>query len=177
MISGARIQKWPLTHPDRAFPGSACVSAATDWQGLDAPLIVELFTVCVLGRTPEVVGLRLVGVATARLPTPACVKRTCRALHPNGHHGFGPSPAGGFAVQAPLTRFGHDRPAALQRQACPARPHSPFRRWNRIWRLRFVGQRITSRSLPRTGRPTLVENPALRDTDVTGGKPIPLAWW
>jgi len=124
LISGARIQKRPLTHPRRAFPGSACVSAATVWQGLDAPLIVELFTVCVLGRTPEVVGLRLVGVATARLPTPACVKRTCRALHPIGHHGFGPSPAGGFAVQAPRTRFGHDRPAASQRQACPARPPS-----------------------------------------------------
>ena len=59
-----------------------------------------------LGRTPEVVRLRLVGVITARLPTPACVKRTCRAFHPIGHRGCGPNPAGGFAVV-----LGHRSPA------------------------------------------------------------------
>lgn len=31
------------------------ISAAAHWQGLDAPFIVELFTVCFFGRSPEVV--------------------------------------------------------------------------------------------------------------------------
>lgn len=50
------------------------------------------------GGYPDAVSIRLVGVATARLPTPACVMRTCRAFHPFGPDGFGPHPAGGFAV-------------------------------------------------------------------------------
>jgi hypothetical protein len=70
------------------------VSAATDWQGLDAPFIVELFTVCVFGRTPEEVTFRLLGVATGRLPTPAHVPRTCRALHPIGLAALVPVPWG-----------------------------------------------------------------------------------
>ena len=72
------------------------VSAAVDWQGLDAPFIVELFTFRCFGGYPELVTLRRGGVATARLPTPARVPRTCRALHPIGHSGFGPCPAGGL---------------------------------------------------------------------------------
>jgi len=36
------------------------------------------------GGTPEGVSFRLVCVATARLPTPAHVKRTLRAFHPIG---------------------------------------------------------------------------------------------
>ncbi len=96
LISGARIQKL-LPYPSwSGLSRFGYISAAANWQGLDAPLIVELFTVCFFGRTPELVSLRLVGIATARLPTPAHVTRTCRAFHPNGHCGFGPRPVGGF---------------------------------------------------------------------------------
>jgi hypothetical protein len=52
------------------------VSAAADWQGLEAPFIVELFAFRRFGGYPEGINLRSVGVATAELPTPACVKRT-----------------------------------------------------------------------------------------------------
>lgn len=37
---------WP------GFAASACVSAIVDWQGLDAPFIVELFTVCFSRQNP-----------------------------------------------------------------------------------------------------------------------------
>ena len=98
LISRARIQKL-LPYPSwSGLSRFGSISAAAYWQGLDAPLIVELFTVCFFGRTPEIVSPRLVGIATARLPTPAHVTRTCRAFHPNGHCGFGPRPVGGFEV-------------------------------------------------------------------------------
>src|SRR5437870_314669 len=42
-----------------------------------------------------------------------CVTRTCRALHPIGHDGFGPCPAWGF--EAPLHRFS----PALSQTALP----------------------------------------------------------
>lgn len=74
------------------------VSVAIDWQGLVAPFIVELFAFCRFDRNPREVFARFLGVATGKLPTPACVKRTSRALHPNGPNGFGPNPAGGFAT-------------------------------------------------------------------------------
>ena len=72
-----------------------------------------------LGKTPKVVGLRLVRVTTAKLPAPARVKRTCRAFHPIGHSGFGPNPAGGFAVL-----LGHRAPALDKTDL----PHSSGRR-------------------------------------------------
>jgi len=51
-ISGGRIQKRPLTHPGRAITDSAYVSAVVHWQGLDAPLVVELFAVCFSRQNP-----------------------------------------------------------------------------------------------------------------------------
>ena len=72
------------------------VSAAADWQWLNATFIVELFTFRFFGGYPEDVTLRRIGVATVRLPTPARVARTSRALHPIGPNGFGPCPAGGL---------------------------------------------------------------------------------
>jgi len=51
-ISGARIQKRPLTHPQTVLSRFGTVSVATDWQGLDAPFIVELFTFRVFQRIP-----------------------------------------------------------------------------------------------------------------------------
>src|SRR5271168_1125070 len=50
-----------------------------------ATFIFELFMFRFFGGYPDHVMTRLVGVATARLQTPACVNRTCRALHPHGH--------------------------------------------------------------------------------------------
>jgi hypothetical protein len=42
-ISATRIQKLSLTRPDEALSRFGTVSAAVDWQGLDAPIVVELF--------------------------------------------------------------------------------------------------------------------------------------
>ncbi len=53
------------------------VSAAVLLARARAPFIVELFVVRFFGESPEVVCSRLIGVATVRLPTPACVDRTC----------------------------------------------------------------------------------------------------
>ncbi len=104
------------------------VSPATGWQGLDAPFIVELFTFRVFDGYPEVVALRRVGVATPRLPTPACVTRTSRALHPNGSANaelWSMGPAGGLGWQEPIrTRLGPDNSTGLHGGAFPARPHS-----------------------------------------------------
>ena len=52
LISGARIQKRPLTRPELSFSQFGYVSAAIDWQGLYAPFIVELFTVCFFKQNP-----------------------------------------------------------------------------------------------------------------------------
>ncbi len=84
LISRARIQKLLLYPPWSGVSRFGSVSAAADWQGLDAPFIVELFMFRRLSGYPDVINIRLVSVATARLPTPACVKRTCRVLHPIG---------------------------------------------------------------------------------------------
>ena len=68
--------------------------------------------VCFFGRTPERVPLRFLGVATGKLPTPARVARTSRALHPIGHNGFGPCPAGGIGKSLGFrTRFESDHSA------------------------------------------------------------------
>ena len=137
------------------------VSAAADWQGLTAPFIVELFTFRCLGGYPEGVGLRLLGVATGRLPTPASVLRTCRALHPIGLAAVVRSPLGDLRRSfSPRTRFESDGSADLHGRACPARPHSRTACCHEIESQDYspVGRRrITLKSLSRTGRPTLVE--------------------
>ena len=51
-ISGARIQKLLPYPPWSGVSSFGSVSAAADWQGLDAPFIVELFTVCVFPQNP-----------------------------------------------------------------------------------------------------------------------------
>jgi hypothetical protein len=78
------------------------------------------------GRTPERVRFRLVGVATARLPTPACVNRTCRALHPIGHVWLWSESRRGIcdAPCSPLTRFESNGSADFHVRVFPARPHS-----------------------------------------------------
>jgi hypothetical protein len=71
--------------PGQAFADSAPSLLWFTGKGLMPLSSLSFSRSAFVGRTPEVVSLRLVSVATTRLPTPACVKRTCRAFHPNGH--------------------------------------------------------------------------------------------
>jgi len=75
-FGGQNTEAAPLPALAKRTPGSAIVSATTDWQGLDAPFIVELFMFRSFCGYPDGVSVRLLGVATGRLPTPACVRRT-----------------------------------------------------------------------------------------------------
>ena len=148
-----------------------------------ATFIVELFIFRFFGENPERVPLRQIGVATVRLPTSARVSRTCRALHPIGHNGFGPESHGGIG-SAPgtlHTRFESDDSADLHGRACPARPYS--RASPRRYEIESTDYFLTpsvrgllaEASLERGGH--LSVHHALRDTNMMGGEPIPLAWW
>ena len=95
-ISGSRIQKRFPTHPGPACPDPAPSLLRLTGKGLTPLSSLSFSRSAFLGRTPEVVCLRRVGVATARLPTPAHVNRTCRALHPIGLAALVRIPVGGF---------------------------------------------------------------------------------
>lgn len=140
-FGGQNTEAAPLPILVRSFPVRLRLCCGSLARAC-APFIVELFAVCGLGRSPEVVRFRLVGVATARLPTPARVQRTFRALHPIGPvlRDCGPLPAGGFEMLLPsLTRFEPDGSAGLHGGVFPVRPHSRTERspWDRIWGLLF----------------------------------------
>ena len=173
-----RIQKRPVTHPGRVSADSAPSLFFVYCQGLDAPLIVELFTVCILGRTPEIVGLRPVSVTTAGLPTTACVKRTFRAFHPYGHNGFGPSPARGFEALLFAPHPLWTRPTCRISAAGVSR--SPVllcsSAWDRISGLLSGWSPEDYSEKPPSNWTTHSRgNPALRDTNVTVGKLRPLS--
>lgn len=149
---------------------------AINWQGLFAPFIVELFAFRHFGRNPHDVSMRFLGVATGKLPTPACVKRTSRAFHPNGHNGFGPNPAGGFQMflGSFVTRFEHDRPWAFQHKACPARPHS----LHNVHGIESGDYSSTEGLLPKASLELdepFSRHPALRNMNLTDGKSRPLS--
>lgn len=141
LISRARIQKLPSTHPGQVFPDSAPSLLRLTGKGL-TPLSSLSFSCSAFSADTRMgVTIRLVGVATARLPTPACVSRTCRALHPIGHDGFGPSPTGGFGVpwsSAPALDK-TDLPHCSGRRVPLARIQLRIFSWDRIRRLLFVG--------------------------------------
>jgi len=127
LISRARIQKRPSTHPEPAFPGSAPSRLRLTGKGLLPLSSLSFSRSAFCSGYPEGVSLRRVGVATARLPTPACVTRTCRAFHPIGSacaELWSLGPAGGLAVLPLRTRFESHHSAGLHGRACPARPHS-----------------------------------------------------
>ena len=126
LISGVRIQKRPLTHPDLVFPDSASSLLLLTGKGLTPLSSLSFSWSAFFGRTPEVVFSRLIGVATVRLPTPACVIRTCRAFHPIGHVWLWSESRRGIC-NAPcslLTRFESNGSADFHVRVFPARPHS-----------------------------------------------------
>ena len=126
MISGARIQKLLPYPPWSGLSGFGSVSAAVHWQGLDAPLIVELFTVCFSRQNP----------GACQAPVPRCCHREApdasvrssnlSSLAPDWPSWLWSDARRGIndAPWASRTRFGQDRPRTLQLSACPARPHS-----------------------------------------------------
>jgi len=124
----AEYRSAPLPTLVRALPTRLTSLLSFTGKGLMPLSSLSCSRSAFLGRTPEVVSLRLIGVATARLPTPARVNRTCRALHPIGlataRLWSGSRRGICRAPWARRTRFGQDRPVALQPPACPARPHS-----------------------------------------------------
>ena len=65
-------------------------------------------------------------VATLRLPTPACVIRTCRAFHPIGHVRLWFESRRGICSEkfSPLTRFESNGFADFHGKVFPARPNS-----------------------------------------------------
>ena len=93
-FSRGRIQKLLSTRPGEALSRFGVVSAVTDWLGLYALLSLSFSRGTLFRCSPERSHFRLVDVAIARLPTPAHVPRTCRALHPFGRCGFGPESRG-----------------------------------------------------------------------------------
>ena len=125
------------------------------------------------GGYPEVVGLRPVGVATARLPTPANVTRTCRALHPIGLAALVRVPLGDWRRSfSPRTRFESDGSAGLHGRVCPARPHSRTASGHEIESGDYsslVAKDYFQKPLSNWTTHSR-GNPALRDTNVTVGK-------
>ena len=109
------------------FARFGTVSLQTDWQGL-APLSSLSFSrfAFFFGKTPEVVSLRLIRVATAKLPTPAALPEPCGAFHPGGHVRLW-SLSRWRDLKSSLklrTRFEPDGSAGLHGRAVPARPYS-----------------------------------------------------
>lgn len=138
-ISGARIQKLPLT---RLEPVSrfGSVSDAIYQQGLDAPFIVELFTARAFAPRTGLVGSPTPRVTPVEAPDAGGVKRTSRALHPNGLCGCGPNPTDGIkvGVLAGPHPLGTARLAGVETPAKSvpvARVPTAAELWDRTWRL------------------------------------------
>ena len=130
-----------------------------------------------LGGTPEVVGLRFLGVATGKLPTPARVKRTCRALHPIGLAALVRVPPGdlpcSLGTAHPLWTGPTDGIAATGVSRSPA--------FSAFHGIEFEDYSAGQAGLLSKASLELDEHvsvhPALRDADLTGGKTVPCAGW
>ena len=167
--------------PLATFARFGTVSLQTHWQGL-APLSSLSFSwsAFLFGKTPEVVTLRLVRVATAKLPTPAALPEPSRALHPIGHVWLW-SLSHWRDLKSSLnlrTRFEPDGSAALRGRAFPARPYS--RGSPRCYEIEsgdysllvakdYFQKPFSNWTTHSRG------NPALRDTGLTVGKFRPLS--
>lgn len=95
-FQGLEYRSCSLTHPVRRFPDSAPSLLRFTGKG-SMPLSSLSFSRSAFSADPRRLSLpRLVGLATARLPTPARVTRTLRALHPIDPKGFGHVSHGGI---------------------------------------------------------------------------------
>ena len=125
LISGVRIQKHPLILPGVAFPNSASSLLLLTGKGLMPLSSLSFSCSAFFGGYPECVRFRFLGVATRKLPTPACVIRTCRAFHPIGHVWLWSESRGGIWKSLSfLTRFESNGFADFHDKVFPARPHS-----------------------------------------------------
>ena len=112
------------TAPCQAFPDSATSLLRLTGKGL-TPLSSLSFSRSAFSAEPRRLQFRLLGVTTGRLPTPACVKRTCRALHPIGLAALVRIPQGDLQRNFSLrTRFESDGFAGFHGEAFPVRPSS-----------------------------------------------------
>ena len=93
-ISGDRIQKL-LPYPILAiFSRFGSISLRTHWQGLSSRSSLSFSPFAFFfSKTPELITIRLVCIAAAKLPTPEALPEPLRAFHPIWHVCFGPGPA------------------------------------------------------------------------------------
>ena len=128
------------------FDRFGSVSDLTDQQGLDAPFVVELFTVRFLGGAPEVVLASGSTCRHAEAPYAGRCSTNLTSFAPDWPHTAGIwslSPIWGISawLLAPArTHFEQHglapRPCGPSGQVCPVRPRSCFALpWDRIWRL------------------------------------------
>ena len=100
------------------------VSAAADWQGLDAPFIVELFTVCFFGRTPELVPAPAGRCCHRQAPDASARSTNLSSLAPDWPSWLWSASRGGICSAALRTRLESNGPAGLHGRVFPARPYS-----------------------------------------------------
>lgn len=87
------------------------VLSCTYRQGLFAPFMVELFAVRTFHANRRALSRPVACVAARKLPTPACVERGFRDLHPNCQKALPRTPRRDYASHAArLTRFNDHGP-------------------------------------------------------------------
>ena len=98
LISGGRIQKLLLTHPGQAFPDLAPSLLRLTGKGLMPLSSLSCSRSAFESGYPEVVSLRLTRCCHREAPDASMRYTNLSSIAPDRPCGFGPCPAGGFAV-------------------------------------------------------------------------------